>query len=67
MSTFRSDNPFMLLAKLKEMGDKAAEYLEIADKIDKVIEAMYATGVPYKIFKTKIWIYQSLRMKVLTN
>ena len=55
----------MLLAKLKVKEDKVAEYLEIADKTDKavefygtvgdkVIEAMNGTGVPYKIFKTKL-------------
>ena len=27
---------------------------EIADKTDKVIEAMNRAGVPYKIFKTKL-------------
>ena len=32
MSSFGSDNPFMLLAKLKIKEDKVAEYLEIADK-----------------------------------
>ena len=50
MSSFGSDTPFMLLAKLKVKEDKVAEYLEIADKTDK---AMNRTGVPYKIFKTK--------------
>ena len=121
MSSFGSDTPFMLLAKLKVKEDKVAEYLEIADKTDKadesgmlhhtfvqdpddpfrfvwsevyknddallahlanpalgvyleahaalgtdlsvefygtvgdkVIEAMNGTGVPYKIFKTKL-------------
>ena len=32
MSSFGSDTPFMLLAKLKVKEDKVAEYLEIADK-----------------------------------
>ena len=54
MSSFGLDIPFMLLAKLKVKKDKVAEYLEIADKTDKVIEAMNAIGVPYKIFKTKL-------------
>ena len=39
MSSFGSDTPFMLLAKLKVKGDKVAEYLEIADKTDKAVEA----------------------------
>ena len=32
MSSFGSDTPFMLLAKLKVKEDKVSEYLEIADK-----------------------------------
>ena len=36
---FGSDTPFMLLAKLKVKEDKVAEYLEIADKTDKAVEA----------------------------
>ena len=43
----------MLLAKIKVKKDKVAEYLEIAYKSDKVIEAMNIIGFPYKIFKTK--------------
>tara|TARA_B100001989_G_C24358687_1_gene373369 strand:+ start:341 stop:505 length:165 start_codon:yes stop_codon:yes gene_type:complete len=39
LSSFGSDTPFMLLAKLKIKEDKIAEYLEIADKTDKPIEA----------------------------
>ena len=39
MSIFGSDTPFMLLAKLKVKEDKVAEYLEIADKTDKAVEA----------------------------
>ena len=39
MSSFGSDTPFMLLAKLKVKEDKLAEYLEIADKTDKAVEA----------------------------
>ena len=38
MSSFGSDPPFMLLAKLKVKEDKVAEYLEIADKTDKAVE-----------------------------
>ena len=33
MSSFGSDTPFMLLAKLKVKEDKVAEYLEIADTV----------------------------------
>ena len=33
MSSFGSDTPFMLLAKLKVKEDKVAEYLEIADNV----------------------------------
>ena len=39
MSSFGSDTPFMLLAKLKVKEDKVAEYLEIAHKTDKAVEA----------------------------
>ena len=39
MSSFGSDTPFMLLAKLKVKENKVAEYLEIADKTDKAFEA----------------------------
>ena len=39
MSSFKSDNPFILLAKIKVKEDKVAEYLESADKIDKSVEA----------------------------
>ena len=39
MSSFGSDTPFMLLAKLKVKKDKVAEYLEIADKTNKAVEA----------------------------
>ena len=39
MPNFGSETPFMLLAKLKVKGDKVAEYLEIADKTDKAVEA----------------------------
>ena len=39
MSSFGPDTPFMLLAKLKVKEDKVAEYLEIADRTDKDVEA----------------------------
>ena len=39
MSSFGSDTPFMLLAKLEVKKDKYEEYLEIADKTDKAVEA----------------------------
>jgi hypothetical protein len=39
MSSFGSDTPFMLLAKLKVKEGKVAEYLEIADKTDKAVQA----------------------------
>ena len=40
MTNFGSETPFMLLAKLKVKKDKVAEYLEIADKTDKAVEAL---------------------------
>ena len=39
MSSFGSEIPFILLAKLKIKEDKVTECLEIADKIDKAVEA----------------------------
>ena len=39
MASFGSDTPFMLLAKLKVKKDKVVEYLEIADKRDKAVDA----------------------------
>ena len=39
MSNFGSDSPFILLAKLKVKEDKVSEYLEIADRTDKAVEA----------------------------
>ena len=39
MPCFGSDTPFMLLAKLKIKEDKVAEYLEIAVKTDRAVEA----------------------------
>ena len=47
MSSFGSDTPFMLLAKLKIKEDKLAEYLEIADKTDKAVEADEPGTVSY--------------------
>ena len=49
MSSFGSDTPFMLLAKLKIKEDKVAEYLEIADKTDKAVEA-YELGMLHHTF-----------------
>ncbi len=40
MSNFGSDTPFILLAKFKVKEDKVDEYLVIADKTDKTIEAV---------------------------
>ena len=70
MSSFGSDTPFMLLAKLKVKEDKVAEYLKIEDKtnrpveaeelgmlhhtFDQIIEAMNRLGVQYRIYKTKL-------------
>ena len=39
MSSFGSDTPFMLIARLKVQEDKVAEYLALADKTDKAVEA----------------------------
>ena len=39
MSNFGSDTSFILLAKLRVKEDKVSEYLEIADKTDKAVEA----------------------------
>ena len=39
MTSFGSDTPFMLIARLKVQEDKVAEYLELADKTDKAVEA----------------------------
>ena len=39
MSSFGSDTPFMRFAKLKVKNEKVAEYLEIAYKTDKAVEA----------------------------
>ena len=39
MTNFGSDTPFMLIARLKVQEDKVAEYLDLADKTDKAVEA----------------------------
>ena len=39
MSSFGSDTPFMLIARLKVKEGKVNEYFEIADKTDKAVEA----------------------------
>jgi len=49
MSIFGSDTPFMLLAKLKVKEDKVSEYLEIADKTDKAVQAE-KPGMPHHAF-----------------
>ena len=38
MSSYRSDTPFMLLAKIKVKEDNVVRSLEIADKTDKAIK-----------------------------
>ena len=39
MTTFGSDTPFILIARLKVQEDKVDEYLELAEKTDKAVEA----------------------------
>ena len=39
MTNFGADTPFILLAKIKVKEDKVHEYLELADKTDKAVEA----------------------------
>ena len=39
MSNFGLDTPFKLIKKIKVKEYKVAEYLEIADKTDKAVEA----------------------------
>ena len=39
MTNFGADTPFLLLAKIKVKEDKVSEYLELADKTDKAVEA----------------------------
>ena len=38
MSSFGSDSPFLLLAKIKVKEDRISEYLELADITDKAVE-----------------------------
>ncbi len=38
MSSFGSETPFTLFAKLWVKDDKATEYLEIVDKTDKAVQ-----------------------------
>ena len=40
MTNFGADTPFILLAKITVKEDKVSEYLELADKTDKAIEAV---------------------------
>ena len=40
MTNFGKDTPFILLAKIKVKEDKVSEYLELADKTDKAVEAI---------------------------
>ena len=40
MSNFGPDTPFILLAKITVKEDKVSEYLELADKTDKAVEAV---------------------------
>ena len=39
MTNFGADTPFILLAKVTVKEDKVSEYLELADKTDKAVEA----------------------------
>ena len=39
MTNFGADTPFILLAKITVKKDKVSEYLELADKTDKAVEA----------------------------
>ena len=39
MTNFGADTPFILLAKITVKEDKVSEYLELADKTDKAVEA----------------------------
>ena len=39
MPNFGSDTPFMLIIRLKVRERKVAEYLDLADKTDKAVEA----------------------------
>ena len=40
MTNFGADTPFILLAKITVKEDKVSEYLELADKTDKAVEAV---------------------------
>ena len=39
MTNFGADTPFILLAKITVKENKVSEYLELADKTDKAVEA----------------------------
>ena len=39
MANFGADTPFILLAKIKVKEDNISEYLELADKTDKAVQA----------------------------
>ena len=39
MTTFGADTPFILLAKITVKKDKVSEYLELAERTDKAVEA----------------------------
>ena len=39
MRNFGADTPFILLAKITVKEDKVSEYLELAEKTDKAVEA----------------------------
>ena len=63
MTNFGADTPFILLAKITVKEDKVSEYLELADDFtvevygtvgDKCLEVMKGTGVPFKVFQTKL-------------
>ena len=40
MTNFGADTPFILLAKITVKEDKVSEYLELAEKTDKAVEAV---------------------------
>ena len=63
MTNFGADTPFILLAKITVKEDKVSEYLELADDFtvevygtvgDKCLEVMKGTGVPFKVFQSKL-------------
>ena len=39
MTNFGADTPFIVLAKITVKEEKVSEYLELADKTDKAVEA----------------------------